>query len=89
MTHHDDHDADRFDAEGNTRPKGGNFITTDQSDDGVDRRGFLRCMAWAGTATVWGMVGGIPRSFAVSRLGFMSEAERKSIIFVQISDSHI
>jgi 3',5'-cyclic-AMP phosphodiesterase len=89
MTHHDDHDADRFDAQGNTRPKGGNFITIDQSDDGVDRRGFLRCMAWAGTATVWGMAGGIPRSFAVSRLGFMSEAERKSIFFVQISDSHI
>ncbi len=25
------------------------FITHDHSDDGVDRRGFLKCMAWAGT----------------------------------------
>ncbi len=89
MTRHDDRDADRFDDEGNTRPKDGNFITTDASEDGIDRRGFLRCMAWAGTATVWGMAGGIPRSFAVSRLPFLSEAERKSIFFVQVSDSHI
>ena len=65
------------------------YITTDHSDDGVDRRGFLRCMAWAGTATVWGMAGGIPKSFAANRLPFLSEAERSSIFFVQISDSHI
>lgn len=88
MTHHD-RDADRFDEAGNTRPKGGNFITSNQSDDGVDRRGFLRCMAWAGTATVWGMSGGIPRSFGMSKLPFLTDAERKSIFFVQISDSHI
>jgi Icc protein len=89
MTHHDDRDAERFDEQGNTRPTGSNFITTDQSDDGVDRRGFLKCMAWAGTATVWGMAGGIPKSFAVSRLPFLTEAERKSVFFAQISDSHI
>jgi 3',5'-cyclic-AMP phosphodiesterase len=89
MTRHEDHDAERFDAEGNTRPKGSNYITQDLSEDGVDRRGFLRCMAWAGTATVWGMVGGVPKSFSVNRLPFMSEAERKSIFFVQVSDSHI
>ncbi|MDB4874289.1 MAG: metallophosphoesterase [Gemmatimonadetes bacterium] len=89
MTHHDDRDAERFDEQGNTRPTGSNFITTDQSDDGVDRRGFLRCMAWAGTATVWGMAGGIPKSFAVSRLPFLTDAERKSVFFAQISDSHI
>ena len=46
-------------------------------------------MAWAGTATVWGMVGGIPTSFPVSRLPFLTDAQRKSIFFVQISDSHI
>ena len=46
-------------------------------------------MAWAGTATVWGMAGGIPRSFPVSRLPFLTDAQRKSILFVQISDSHI
>jgi len=89
MSHHHDRDPERFDEQTNTRPSGSNFITTDDSNDGVDRRGFLRCMAWAGTATVWGMAGGIPKSFSVSRLPFLSDAERKSIFFVQISDSHI
>jgi plastocyanin len=89
MSHYRDRDNDRFDEHGNTRPTGSNYITTDQSDDGVDRRGFLRCMAWAGTATVWGMMGGIPTSFPVSRLPFLTETQRKSIFFVQISDSHI
>ncbi len=89
MGHHHDHDDDRFDEEGNTRPKGDNHIATNQGEDGVDRRGFLRCMAWAGTATVWGMTGGVPKSFAMSRLPFLSETERKSIFFAQVSDSHI
>jgi 3',5'-cyclic-AMP phosphodiesterase len=89
MSQHNDRDNTRFDEQGNTRPNGSNYITTDHSDDGIDRRGFLRCMAWAGTATVWGMVGGIPTSFPVSRLPFLSDAQRKSIFFVQISDSHI
>src|ERR1041385_6432736 len=65
------------------------YITTDASDDGIDRRGFLRCMAWAGTATVWGLSGGVPKSFALSRLPYMTEAEKKSLFFAQISDSHI
>ena len=89
MSNHNDRDDDRFDEQGNTRPTGSNYITTDLSDDGVDRRGFLRCMAWAGTATVWGMAGGIPKSFAMSRLPFLTDTERKSIFFAQISDSHI
>ncbi len=65
------------------------YITDDHSDDGVDRRGFLRCMAWAGTATVWGLVGGIPKSFPVSALASLTESQRKSVFFAQISDSHI
>ena len=32
------------------------------NNDGVDRRGFLKCMAWAGTGLVWTMYGGIPVS---------------------------
>ena len=84
---HSDRDDDRFDQHANTRP--GSIITADQSDDELDRRGFLRCMAWAGTATVWGLTRGVPTSFAMSRLPFLSDAERKSIFFAQISDSHI
>ena len=89
MGHHHDHDDEKFDEQGNTRPTGSNFISTDKSDDGVDRRGFLRCMAWAGTAAVWGMSGGVPKSFALSRLPFLTDTERKSIFFAQVSDSHI
>src|SRR5881227_223295 len=86
---HNGHDASRFDEEGNTRPTGSNYIATDTSEDGIDRRGFLRCMVWAGTATVWGLSAGIPTSFALNRLPFLTDVQRKSIFFAQISDSHI
>ena len=89
MTKHSDRDNRRFDDETNTRPTGSNYISVDHSDDGLDRRGFLRCMAWAGTATVWALSGGIPKSFAIGRAALLSEAEKKSIFFAQISDSHI
>ena len=89
MSHHHDCDDARFDEHGNTRPTGSNYIVNDKSDDGLDRRGFLRCMAWAGTATLWGLAGGIPVSFRPNRLRYLTEAERKSIFFAQISDSHI
>jgi hypothetical protein len=95
MTDHRDHrdhrdrDDTQFDERGNTRPAGSNYITADHSDDGIDRRGFLRCMAWAGTATVWGLSGGVPVSFAASRLPLLTPEQRRSIFFVQISDSHI
>ena len=39
----------------------------DLNNDGVDRRGFLKCMAWAGTGLVWTMSGGIPVSRAFAR----------------------
>src|SRR4051794_19498921 len=89
MDHHDDRDNRRFNEETNTRPTGSNYISDDHSEDGIDRRGFLRCMAWAGTATAWGLAGGIPTSFALNRLQFLTESQKKSIFFTQISDSHI
>jgi plastocyanin len=89
MTKHHDRDDARFDDAGNTRPAGDNYIKEIIDDDGLDRRGFLRCMAWAGTATVWAMSAGIPKSFAIGRAPFLTEAEKKSIFFAQISDSHI
>jgi hypothetical protein len=39
----------------------------DLNNDGVDRRGFLKCMAWAGTGLVWTMSGGIPVSRAFAK----------------------
>src|SRR5215831_13398007 len=89
MTAFSGRDRARFDEEGNTRPTGGNFISHDASDDGIDRRGFLRCMAWAGTGVAWSLAGGIPTSIPLSRLPFLTGDQRKSIFFAQISDSHI
>jgi Icc protein len=89
MSNHHDRDDARFDEQGNTRPTGSNYITDVLTEDGIDRRGFLRCMAWAGTATVWALSGGIPASFRLSSLSSMTEAERKSVFFAQVSDSHI
>src|SRR2546426_9052110 len=89
MSHHQDRDDARFDEHGNTRPTGSNYIVNDKSDDGLDRRGFLRCMAWAGTATLWGLAGGIPASFLPHPPRDLNEGGRKGIFFFPISDSHI
>ena len=57
------------------------------SSDGIDRRGFLKCMAWAGTGLVWTIAGGVPtsRAFGEGARG----GEQSDFSFVQISDSHI
>ena len=86
---HNDRDNERFDEHGNTRPTGSNYIADSLTEDGIDRRGFLKCMAWAGTATVWGLSGGIPTSFRLNTLNSLTESQRKSVFFAQISDSHI
>ena len=56
-------------------------------DNATDRRFFLKCMTWAGTAMVWTVAGGIPRS----RLIDAAEAApvQEGFSFCQISDSHI
>jgi Icc protein len=60
--------------------------------DGIDRRGFLECMAWAGTGLLWSIVGGVPsaRLFAQPAEGGAKKPGRvEDFAFVQISDSHI
>ncbi len=57
--------------------------STDTSD--VDRRGFLRCMAWAGTGMVWTISGGVPQSSIAGE----EMPKAGDLFFVQISDSHI
>jgi 3',5'-cyclic-AMP phosphodiesterase len=64
------------------------------SEDGIDRRNFLSCMAWAGTGLVWTMMGGVPTSklFAATGEGAAEReknAAQSGFSFVQISDSHI
>jgi len=60
--------------------------------DGIDRRNFLSCMAWAGTGLLWTMAGGVPTSklFAATADAAAKTARGAgSFSFVQISDSHI
>jgi 3',5'-cyclic AMP phosphodiesterase CpdA len=54
--------------------------------DGIDRRGFLECMAWAGTGVVWTIAGGVPTS---KLLAADTRLSKDDFTFVQISDSHI
>jgi 3',5'-cyclic AMP phosphodiesterase CpdA len=57
------------------------------SHDGIDRRGFLECMAWAGTGMVWAVSGGLLSSRLLGATSL--QKERGDFTFVQISDSHI
>src|SRR5437899_3547218 len=67
----------------------GDCIEGGPSQDGVDRRGFLKCMAWAGTGLVWTLSGGIPMSSAFAKGHDQSATKGGDFTFVQISDSHI
>jgi 3',5'-cyclic AMP phosphodiesterase CpdA len=69
----------------------------DLNGDGIDRRGFLECMAWAGTGVLWMMTGGVLKSYGMSQMLDRTTGQLKSGLvvpksdfsFVQISDSHI
>src|SRR5271170_3523551 len=75
----------------------GRLINHDHNNDGIDRRGFLECMAWAGTGVLFMMTGGILKSYGMSQMiDSSSGGLKKGLImpksdfsFVQISDSHI
>src|SRR5882672_2663519 len=58
--------------------------------DGVDRRGFLKCMAWAGSGMLWTVSGGVLGSKILSPVrAAAAESLAADFSFVQISDSHI
>ncbi|MFI4973038.1 MAG: metallophosphoesterase family protein [Caulobacterales bacterium] len=60
----------------------------EREDGGLDRRGLLKCMTWAGAGLVWTVSGGLP---AAMGLGEARAAAMKAspFTFVQVSDSHI
>ncbi len=63
-------------------------IGTEQIDgDGIDRRGFLKCMQWAGTGVVWSLAAGVPVSELLGADGKKTKAS--DFTFVQISDTHM
>ncbi len=69
------------------------YIEHDHQDDGIDRHGFLKCMAWAGTGVVWALAGGRVTSTALADAIQPGHAKNAGATadfsFVQISDSHI
>jgi Icc protein len=66
------------------------YIEKNLDRDGVDRRGFLKCMAWAGTGTLCLLRGGVLKSFALTDVLQKNVGDLKGdLSFVQISDSHI
>jgi len=66
-------------------------IEHDHNNDGIDRRGFLKCMAWAGTGALCVLKGGVLTSRALpSPPGRGTKSlDRGELSFVQISDSHM
>src|ERR1700678_1523240 len=70
-------------------------FTPEADNDGIDRRGFLECMAWAGTGVLWMMSGGILKSYGMSQMidkttGGLKKGlimPKSDFSFVQISDS--
>ena len=58
-----------------------------EHNDGIDRRNFLECMAWAGTGLLWTIVGGVPTARLLSET--VKPAKLEDFSFAQISDSHI
>src|ERR1700683_4899329 len=66
------------------------YIEKNLDHDGVDRRGFLKCMAWAGTGTLCLVQGGVLKSYALGDVLTQKVRHLKAdLSFVQISDSHI
>ncbi|HZP81671.1 MAG TPA: metallophosphoesterase [Chthonomonadaceae bacterium] len=59
--------------------------------DGIDRRGFLKCMAWAGTGLLCTLSSGVlsSASFGQPAHPAMTGMAKGDFSFVQISDSHI
>ena len=65
-------------------------ILHDHNHDGIDRRGFLKCMAWAGTGALCVMQGGVLKSYSLSnRAELAAKTSAGELSFAQISDSHM
>ena len=50
----------------------------DHNNDGVDRRGFLKCMAWAGTGAFFVMQGGVLKSYSLSTIAEVGTQRRRA-----------
>jgi 3',5'-cyclic-AMP phosphodiesterase len=81
---------DQDDSKSNATKSDNDTILDNHDRDGVDRRGFLKCMAWAGTGTFCVLHGGVLKSYALTAASDIGKAAAKAdLSFVQISDSHM
>ncbi len=60
----------------------------DHDQHGDDRRGFLKCMAWAGTGALWTLSGGLASSISMDQ-AMAKTASTQGFSFLQVSDSHV
>jgi 3',5'-cyclic AMP phosphodiesterase CpdA len=61
---------------------------SEHDSGGQDRRGFLKCMAWAGTGALWTVSGGLASSISLEQ-ALAAPSGAKGFTFLQISDSHV
>ena len=66
-------------------------MSNDNASKGIDRRGALECMLWAGTGVLWTLSGGVPKSSQLLGIETAQAAEKAAagFSFLQISDSHV
>ncbi|MHB8530914.1 MAG: metallophosphoesterase family protein [Caulobacteraceae bacterium] len=66
-------------------------MTSDHDDplhDAIGRRGFMKCMSWAGAGLVWTAAGGVPAALGLDAAQ-AAGTPASPFSFVQVSDSHI
>lgn len=61
---------------------------SDHDEMATDRRGFLKCMAWAGTGAVFSMSGGLASSVSLDQ-ALAATPAAPDFTFLQLSDSHV
>jgi 3',5'-cyclic-AMP phosphodiesterase len=64
-------------------------VARSDDDKDLDRRNFLKCMAWVGTGAAWTLSGGILKGSPLGAPPRAMSHEGRALHFVQISDSHI
>jgi Icc protein len=64
-------------------------VTYKDDEKDIDRRHFLKCMAWVGTGAVWTMSSGVLSGSPLGQMHHGTTAQASGLRFVQISDSHI
>ena len=62
-------------------------ISLDHNHDGIDRRGFLKCMAWAGTGALCVLEGGVLKSYGLDDPAHVAKAAKGETLTAPAVDS--